>query len=69
MTVVHHDLATVRERFGWAVLLGLGTVTAGPPDTVLTPERLLAAYGATRAMASGPACDDVHDAEGLAWAS
>jgi manganese/zinc/iron transport system ATP- binding protein len=44
--VVHHDLATVRAAFDWALLLNVRAVAAGPVAEVLTPETLRRAYGA-----------------------
>jgi manganese/zinc/iron transport system ATP- binding protein len=43
--VVLHDLATVRTRFDWALLLNVRTVACGPVAEALSPENLRRAYG------------------------
>jgi manganese/zinc/iron transport system ATP- binding protein len=47
--VVHHDLATVRSAFDWALVLNVRAVAAGPVADVLTPSTLRRAYGAVAA--------------------
>jgi manganese/zinc/iron transport system ATP- binding protein len=47
--VVHHDLATVRDAFDWALLLNVRAIACGPVDEALTPETLRRAYGAALA--------------------
>lgn len=42
---VHHDLHTVLEYFDWGVLLNLRLISAGPIESVMTPENLTKAYG------------------------
>jgi manganese/zinc/iron transport system ATP- binding protein len=44
--VVHHDLATARAAFDWALVLNVRTVACGPVGEVLTPQVLRRAYGA-----------------------
>ncbi|HEV2058745.1 MAG TPA: metal ABC transporter ATP-binding protein [Solirubrobacteraceae bacterium] len=44
--VVHHDLATVRSAFDWALLLNVRVVAAGPVAEALTPANVRRAYGA-----------------------
>ena len=44
--VVHHDLATVRSAFDWALLLNVRAVAAGPVGEALTPANVRRAYGA-----------------------
>lgn len=44
--VVHHDLATVRAAFDWALLLNVRTVGCGPVAPTLAPDRVRRAYGA-----------------------
>lgn len=44
--VVHHDLATVRTAFDWALLLNVRVVAAGPVAESLTTENVRRAYGA-----------------------
>ncbi len=44
--VVHHDIATVRARFDWALLLNVRTVACGPVPESLSDENLRRAYGA-----------------------
>lgn len=46
LVVVHHDLATVRAAFDWAVLLNVRVVAQGPTAHVMTPENLRRAYAA-----------------------
>jgi len=46
MIVVHHDLATVRSAFDWALLLNVRVVAAGPVGEALTPANVRRAYGA-----------------------
>ena len=58
IVVVHHDLATVRQAFDWALVLNVRAVACGPVDEALAPDVLSRAYGA-------PAGDAPVDAEGL----
>ncbi len=44
--VVHHNVATVRASFDWALLLNVRTIACGPVAEVLVPETLRRAYGA-----------------------
>jgi len=46
IVVVHHDIATVRARFDWALLLNVRAVACGPVAESLTAETLRRAYGA-----------------------
>ena len=43
--VVHHDLATVRAAFDFALVLNVRPVASGPPTEALEPEVLRRAYG------------------------
>ncbi len=43
--VVHHDIATVRSRFDWALLLNVRTVACGPIAESLSDQNLRRAYG------------------------
>jgi manganese/zinc/iron transport system ATP- binding protein len=43
---VHHDLATVRASFDWALLLNVRGVAAGPVAEALSEENVRRAYGA-----------------------
>lgn len=43
--VVHHDLATVRAAFDWALLLNVRAVACGPAEDVLSSDMLRRAYG------------------------
>lgn len=43
--VVHHDIATVRARFDWALLLNVRTVACGPVADSLSDANLRRAYG------------------------
>ena len=61
VVVVHHDLATVRAAFDWALLLNVRAVASGPVAEALTPEAVRRAYGA-------PAAEGRHDAEAVPWA-
>lgn len=47
MIIVHHDLLTVSNYFDYAILLNNKIVATGPTATVLQPEILEKAYGAT----------------------
>ena len=44
VVVVHHDLATVRGAFDWALLLNVRTVACGPVDEALAPDMVRRAY-------------------------
>ena len=46
IVVVHHDLATVRSAFDWALLLNVRTVANGPVEEAVVPEHVRRAYGA-----------------------
>jgi manganese/zinc/iron transport system ATP- binding protein len=59
VVLVHHDLATVRERFDHVLLLNVRAIAEGPPREVLVPEVLGRAYGAGAAGAE----------DAVAWAS
>jgi manganese/zinc/iron transport system ATP- binding protein len=59
--VVHHDLATVRAHFDWAVVLNVRQIAQGPVTQALSPENLSRAYGAVPLQARR---DQVKDA---AW--
>jgi manganese/zinc/iron transport system ATP- binding protein len=52
IVVVHHDLATVRGAFDWALLLNVRAVAQGPVAEVLEPDTLARAYGVA-AQAAG----------------
>jgi len=58
--VVHHNLATARAAFDWALLLNVRTVACGPAAEVLDRENLRRAYGA--------ATEGVGEAEEELWA-
>ncbi|UUY01899.1 metal ABC transporter ATP-binding protein [Svornostia abyssi] len=45
IVVVHHELATVRERFDWALLLNVRAIACGPVSESLAPDMLARAYG------------------------
>lgn len=45
IVVVHHDIAKVRARFDWALLLNVQTIACGPVAEALDPEQLARAYG------------------------
>jgi manganese/zinc/iron transport system ATP- binding protein len=53
IVVVHHDLAAVRGRFDWALLLNVRTIACGPVDEALTPAAVRRAYGGSVAVADG----------------
>ena len=46
IVVVHHDLATVRASFDWALLLNVRTIACGPVGEALAPRHVRTAYGA-----------------------
>jgi manganese/zinc/iron transport system ATP- binding protein len=46
IVVVHHDLAGVRQRFDWALLLNVRAIANGPVAEALSQENLARAYGA-----------------------
>jgi manganese/zinc/iron transport system ATP- binding protein len=60
LIVVHHDIATVRRMFDWALVLNVRTIACGPPAQALSPETLRRAYG-------GAGVDDP-PVEEAAWA-
>jgi manganese/zinc/iron transport system ATP- binding protein len=45
IVVVHHDLATVRAKFDWALVLNVRAVVCGPVSETLSHETLRRAYG------------------------
>jgi manganese/zinc/iron transport system ATP- binding protein len=49
IVVVHHDLATVRASFDWALLLNVRAVAAGPVAEALSEQNVRRAYGAPSA--------------------
>ncbi len=49
-----HDLAVAAARFDRVLLLARRMVAVGPPDDVLTPDRLVAAYGGGLRIVDGP---------------
>jgi manganese/zinc/iron transport system ATP- binding protein len=61
---VHHDLATVRRAFDWALLLNVRAIACGPVDEALAPDRLRRAYGAG-AGAGGDAAGAAAEVEWL----
>jgi manganese/zinc/iron transport system ATP- binding protein len=46
IVVVHHNIATVRATFDWALLLNVRAIAAGPVADALSAESLRRAYGA-----------------------
>ncbi len=46
LVLVHHDLGTVRRSFDWVLLLNVQALSCGPPETALSDENLVRAYGA-----------------------
>ncbi len=52
VVLVVHDLSSVLDRCSHALLLGGGTATYGPVDTVVTPERLVAQNYLSKSQAS-----------------
>lgn len=75
VVVVHHDLATVRDVFDWALVLNVQAVACGPIARAMSAENVRRAYGAVEigaglavaAGASGVAHDD-RGTRGDAWA-
>ncbi|CAN5339064.1 MAG: metal ABC transporter ATP-binding protein [Nocardioidaceae bacterium] len=51
--VVHHDLATARSAFDWALVLNVRAVACGPVSEALTAATLRRAYGAVTTDAPG----------------
>ncbi|MDX1663046.1 MAG: metal ABC transporter ATP-binding protein [Candidatus Promineifilaceae bacterium] len=45
VVAVHHDLQTVPEYFGWAMLLNVRCIAFGPVEEVFTEENLRRTYG------------------------
>ena len=45
IVVVHHDIAKVRARFDWALLLNVRTISCGPVSESLAAAQLGRAYG------------------------
>jgi manganese/zinc/iron transport system ATP- binding protein len=43
--VVHHDLQTVTEYFGWVIMLNMRVVASGPTGEVFTDDNLQKTYG------------------------
>lgn len=46
IVIVHHDLAGVRQKFDWALLLNVRAIACGPVGEALSPQNLARAYGA-----------------------
>ena len=46
VVVVHHNLATARAAFDWALLLNVRAIACGPAQEALSPELVRRAYGA-----------------------
>ena len=46
IVVVHHNIATVRAAFDWALLLNVRAIACGPATEILVPGNLRRAYGA-----------------------
>jgi manganese/zinc/iron transport system ATP- binding protein len=63
IVVVHHDLATVRAAFDWALVLNVRTIACGPVSEVIVPDVLRKAYGVAALDAAGGG-----GGEGTAWA-
>lgn len=51
--VVHHDLATVRASFDWALVLNVRALACGPVAEALSADNLRRAYGAVTAESPG----------------
>jgi manganese/zinc/iron transport system ATP- binding protein len=45
VVVVHHDLESAPEYFGWLVLLNIRPIATGPFDETFTPDNLAKTYG------------------------
>jgi manganese/zinc/iron transport system ATP- binding protein len=58
LVVVHHDLATVRAAFDWALVLNVRAVAQGPVGEVMTAEILRRAYGAASLGLDDQALED-----------
>ena len=43
--IVHHDLQTVTEYFGWVIMLNMRVVASGPTREVFTDDNLQKTYG------------------------
>jgi manganese/zinc/iron transport system ATP- binding protein len=46
VVVVHHNIATARAAFDWALLLNVRAIACGPVAEALAPELVRRAYGA-----------------------
>jgi manganese/zinc/iron transport system ATP- binding protein len=57
IVVVHHDLATVRASFDWALVLNVRTIASGPVAETLTADVLRRAYGSVPLEAAAGAED------------
>jgi manganese/zinc/iron transport system ATP- binding protein len=62
VVVVHHNIATARAAFDWALLLNVRAVAGGPAEEALAPANVRAAYGAAVRRPGDP------DPEGERWA-
>jgi manganese/zinc/iron transport system ATP- binding protein len=63
IVVVHHDLATVRAAFDWALVLNVRAVASGPVSETIVPDVLRRAY-------ASPIEDPVpNDVEEAAWSA
>ncbi|MBX5441197.1 MAG: metal ABC transporter ATP-binding protein [Solirubrobacteraceae bacterium] len=54
IVVVHHDLATVRAAFDWALLLNVRAIACGPVAEALTTDTLRRAYGGVVGASDAP---------------
>ena len=52
---VHHDLATLRRAFDWALLMNVRALACGPIDEVLSPGNISRAYGSDTVLGSAGA--------------
>jgi manganese/zinc/iron transport system ATP- binding protein len=60
VVVVHHDLATIRRQFDWALMLNVRRIAEGPVEEALSAANVRRAYG-------GPALDAAGQEEGVPW--
>jgi manganese/zinc/iron transport system ATP- binding protein len=58
IVVVHHNLATARAAFDWALLLNVRAIACGPASEALAPDRVRAAYGAATQRAGEPETEE-----------
>jgi manganese/zinc/iron transport system ATP- binding protein len=58
IVVVHHNIATARAAFDWALLLNVRAIACGPAADALAPERVRAAYGAATQRAGEPEIEE-----------